>query len=366
MPYLSTKPYVDELKSRTRCMMRYLNDDDYFRKIAIIVTTKDPATKSYVNSKCKAMNNLGLDFQVFDWSDLSEHEIYKEFHRVQDNPLYTGIIVQRPLREDLEERAMDVLPNKDIDGLSPDTHYIPATAYGIDQMISQYAEERQWGRDKTFVILGQSKLVGKPLAHLLMDRGYTVISLNSKSKTPIRFLKEADVIISAIGKPHFLTKDMIGEPSLIIDVGTTLVDGKLQGDVHPDVALESNIQVTPVPGGVGPLTVESIIQNIILSKNTYQMWAPDVWDEMPALLHAALMDSLQGSMMDWPAVHWAIGQTVGCLSTALIEEMIQELEFSLAYPKINSIDYRDSCQTLKDQLIQEFAIRQAAIEANNA
>ena len=210
-------------------------------------------------------NHIKLDENV------SEEEILKIIDELNNDDMVDGILVQMPLPKHLDAKKIQnsIDPYKDVDGLSDvnagklmhgvDT-LIPCTPYGVMDILKYYKIDVE---GKHVVIVGRSDLVGKPLASLMTNNNATVTVCHSKTKDLIKHTKEADILIAAVGKKGLITGDMIKENAVVIDVGINRVDGKLYGDVDFETAKEKVSFITPVPGGVGQMTVAELAKNVV-------------------------------------------------------------------------------------------------------
>lgn len=226
-----------------------------------IYTNGSSSCLPYVLSKIRACTNLGIDCKVYAFSKPSVKDVPEIKRKIQKDSS-TAIIIQLPFSDDplIDKELIRSIPHcKDVDGLTKGGLFIPATAFGIRKLLS---EECLLDEPTHVVIIGRSDLVGKPLANLLIsEENATVTVCHSKTKNLKKITKEADIIVVAVGKKGFLTKDMVKPTAYVIDVGINRdEEGKLCGDVASDVS--DICDVTPVPGGVGKLTVASLMLNI--------------------------------------------------------------------------------------------------------
>lgn len=245
-------------------------------KILIIQVGDNPASNTYVRNKMNKMNSLGIsaDLKKYDKGETNA-QIYNELFEISDK--YTGIFLQLPTgSKSLETGIKEVFiaPSKDVDGLNSlnnaelysgyapeefDKSLIPCTARGIIQMLDFYNIPIE---GKTVGIIGRSELVGKPLIHLMLSRNATVISMNSKTEDIQNLSSQCDILVSAVGKANFITKDFVTSKTTLIDVGINFVDGKMCGDAKFDEIEHIVANISPVPKGVGPLTVANLMLNI--------------------------------------------------------------------------------------------------------
>lgn len=249
--------------------------------LAVIITSDNEAGKIYVRNKKRACENTGINSITVEFDEtVSDEEFLSKIDELNKNPEVDAIMVQLPIPRhlDTEKILNSISPEKDADGL----HYINAgklftgqipnsvacTPKGIIRILDEYGINVE---GKHAVVIGRSNLVGKPIAQLLMQKNATVTHLHSKSKNIEFFTKNADIIVVATGKPKMLKGDMVKEGVVIIDVGISRVDGKLSGDVDFDSVVPKASFITPVPKGVGPMTVAMLIQNTLELSKQHQM-----------------------------------------------------------------------------------------------
>ncbi len=242
-------------------------------KLVVVSVGDNPASKVYVKQKEKMALEVGYDFWNLHFDTITNKELVKEIEKLNQDTKVTGIIVQLPLPDNLDKNLIlnTVSPLKDVDGLTNinllklvknEDSLLPCTPHGVMKLLEYYKVDLI---GKRIVIVGRSELVGLSLFHLLLHKNATVTLCHSKTKDLKSYTSEADILIVAVGKKDLITKDMVKKDSIIIDVGINRVDGKLYGDVASD-AIESASLMTPVPGGVGPMTVISLMENV------YKAW----------------------------------------------------------------------------------------------
>lgn len=252
--------------------VKLLKSENIFPKFCIINIGDDPASKIYLKSKKKLADQLGIEQVNYQFSKHENQE--KVLDLIQklnlDNSVY-GIMVQLPVPDNYDAikllNAID--PNKDVDAISKANigalwigkHFVePATAIGIIELLNYY----QIGMSgKNFVIIGRSNIVGKPLAALALENNATVSILHSSTKDLSKYTNQADIVVCAAGQPNILTADMVKQGAVVVDVGINRVNGKLTGDVDFDNVKKVASWITPVPGGVGPLTVEQLMEQVV-------------------------------------------------------------------------------------------------------
>lgn len=247
--------------------------------LAVVLVGDNKASKSYVNSKHKACleNNINSVKIELD-ENISTDSLLNEIEKLNNDSEVHGILVQLPLPKhiDAEQILNAVSPQKDVDGFHPinvgklvigEAKLIPCTPLGILEMIKSTGDEID---GKLALIIGRSNIVGKPISTLLLQNNATVITAHSKTKNLDSLLEQADIIVSCVGSAHFLTgEEKVKETVTIIDVGNNYKDGKLVGDVNLENFMEKVKYISPVPGGVGPLTITMLMRNTLVA--TYDL-----------------------------------------------------------------------------------------------
>ena len=234
----------------------------------------DPASEVYVNNKIKACEYVGIVSQSYRLPENTTQEQAEELIKnLANDNVVDGILVQLPLPKHLsEESLLKFIPaDKDVDGLLDENigklfqnkkTLVSCTPNGIMQLLARYNVDLN---GKNAVVIGRSNMVGKPMAALLINANATVTVCHSRTKNLSDFTKNADVLIVAIGKKHFVTADMVKPGAVVVDVGINRIDGKLYGDVDFDNVKNVASQITPVPGGVGPMTIAMLMYNTYLT-----------------------------------------------------------------------------------------------------
>ena len=247
--------------------------------LTVILVGNDGASQSYVNNKKKSAEKIGMSSSIIHLDEsTTEAALLEEIDKLNNDDNVHGILVQVPLPKQIDETKVleKIAPEKDVDGFNPINigrlyagveTYIPCTPLGIMEIL-KHADIDLEGKD--VAIIGRSHIVGQPVAKLLTDANATVTLLHSRSKDMDAVLKRSDVIVSAVGKPGLVTKDVVKQGAVIVDVGNTVVDGKLTGDVVYDEVSEVAGAITPVPGGVGPLTITMVLNNTLLAAKRAQ------------------------------------------------------------------------------------------------
>ena len=253
--------------------------------LAAVLVGHDGGSETYVASKVRTCEEVGFKSSLIRYEDdVTEEELLKKVVELNNNPDIDGFIVQLPLPKHISEQKVIETINyrKDVDGFHPINVgrmsiglpcFVSATPAGILELLKRYNIETS---GKHCVVLGRSNIVGKPMATLMMQKAYpgdcTVTVCHSRTKNIKKYCLEADIIIAALGSPEFLTADMVKEGAIVIDVGTTRVPSdktksgfKLTGDVKFDEVAPKCAYITPVPGGVGPMTIISLMKNTLLA-----------------------------------------------------------------------------------------------------
>jgi methylenetetrahydrofolate dehydrogenase (NADP+)/methenyltetrahydrofolate cyclohydrolase len=240
--------------------------------LAVIQVGDNHASSTYVNNKIKACQEIGFKSKSYHFADITETELIKKISALNYNTEVHGILVQLPLPEHINEKYVleAINPAKDVDAFHPyntgrlmegDPEFLPCTPAGVMEMLKRHNIEIE---GKECVVVGRSNIVGKPIAHLLLQQNGTVTVCHSKTKDLKEVCKRADILICAIGKPKFFNSDYVKLGAVVIDVGINRDEnGKLCGDVDFENVLPWASYITPVPGGVGPMTIA------MLMKNTY-------------------------------------------------------------------------------------------------
>ena len=243
--------------------------------LAVVIVGNNPASQVYVKNKIRACENVGFYSENIELDEnISEKELLQEINKLNKNDRIDGILIQLPLPAHINELKIidSISPEKDVDGfhvanigkmvIGDETGFLSCTPYGIMQLLEEYKIEIA-GKDA--VIIGRSNIVGKPMALMLIQKGATVQVCNSRTKDLRKKLNDADIIIVAAGVPKLLKKEDVKEGAVVIDVGINRVDGKICGDVDYEEVVERASYITPVPGGVGPMTIASLIKNTFKS-----------------------------------------------------------------------------------------------------
>lgn len=243
--------------------------------LVVVIVGDDKASRVYVKNKRMTCEKVGFFTETIDFSsNISEDELLKEIERLNSDERFDGILVQLPLPKHIDElKVLNAInPDKDVDGfhfnnigkmvVGDDTGFLSCTPYGIMQLFDEYNINVE-GKD--IVIIGRSNIVGKPMALLLIQKRATVQVCNTRTKDMREKLKNADIVISAAGVPNLIGKEDVKKGAVVIDVGINRVEGKICGDVNFEEVKDIASYITPVPGGVGPMTIASLMKNTLKS-----------------------------------------------------------------------------------------------------
>ncbi len=270
---ISGKEVSAQVKERVRLENERLKSKGIETGLAVVIVGNDPASKVYVNNKKKACETVG--FKSFEYAlpeETTQQELLDLVEVLNKDTKVNGILVQLPLPKHIDETAIinAISPNKDVDAFHPinvgkimvgDYAFLPCTPAGVMELI------KSTGVDicgKNCVVIGRSNIVGKPMAMLLLHSNGTVTICHSKTKNLREICSQADILIASVGKPNFVTTDMVKDNAIVIDVGINrLENDKLCGDVNFNEVEPKASYITPVPGGVGPMTIAMLMQNTL-------------------------------------------------------------------------------------------------------
>lgn len=250
--------YIEERQARQVRALRQANR--VFPRIVIIKSTHaSPVIDTYIRMKQRYGDEILIETVV---ETLEDDAMKVAIERYNQDPLVHGIIVQLPINDTsrTDEIVNLIAPEKDIDGLGANAHYDSATAVAINWLLAGYAVEL---RGKKIALVGHGKLVGAPLNRMWAAAGYDVTVIEKNHPDMAGVLRQSDVIITATGVPRLITPAMVPVGATVVDAGTTSEDGGIVGDVDPDVRLRDDIKITPEKGGVGPLTIAALFDNVI-------------------------------------------------------------------------------------------------------
>lgn len=258
----------EEIKSETA----KLKEKGITVGLAVILVGDDPASKIYVANKKKACEDLGFVSEEYLLPENTKTSELLELINVLNNEKsINGILCQLPLPKQIDEQTVinAISPLKDVDAFHPsnvgkimigDYDFVPCTPAGIMEMLKYYNIEIS---GKNCVVIGRSNIVGKPMSMLLLHQNGTVTTCHSRTKDLSKYTREADILVSAVGKANFITADMVKDGAVVIDVGMNRENGKLCGDVVFDEVSKKASFITPVPGGVGPMTIAMLMKNTL-------------------------------------------------------------------------------------------------------
>lgn len=244
--------------------------------LAVIVAGNNPASRIYVNNKKKDCEYIGINSYEYALSeDVTQEEILSLIDKLNNDEKISGMIVQLPLPKHIDERAVinRIAPEKDVDAFHPENvgkimignyGFLPCTPAGIMELLEEYRIET---KGKNAVVIGRSNIVGKPMSMLLVNKDATVTVCHSKTQNLAEITKKADILVVAIGKAKFVTGDMVKDGAVVVDVGMDRDEnGKLCGDVDFESVAPKASYITPVPGGVGPMTRAILMKNAVTAE----------------------------------------------------------------------------------------------------
>ncbi|TDE01225.1 bifunctional 5,10-methylenetetrahydrofolate dehydrogenase/5,10-methenyltetrahydrofolate cyclohydrolase [Flavobacterium sandaracinum] len=287
MQLLDGKKTAEDIKSEIAVEVQKMKDNgEKVPHLAALIVGNDGASLTYVGSKVKACERVGFESTLVKMpSTTTEIELLKKIKELNENDEIDGFIVQLPLPEQIDEQKvlMAVDPSKDVDGFHPEnfgkmaldmTTFIPATPFGILELLERYGVET---KGKHTVVIGRSHIVGRPMSILMGRKGFpgnsTVTLTHSYTKNIEEITIQADIIITALGVPNYLKANMVKEGVVVIDVGITRVPDEtnekgyvITGDVDFEQVSKKSSFITPVPGGVGPMTIAMLLKNTLLAR----------------------------------------------------------------------------------------------------
>ncbi|MDO4727490.1 MAG: tetrahydrofolate dehydrogenase/cyclohydrolase catalytic domain-containing protein [Bacteroidota bacterium] len=287
MKLLDGKKTAEDIKVEIAQQVQKIKDKgEKIPHLAAIIVGNDGASLTYVASKVKACEKVGFESTLIRLPNtISEVELIEKIHELNQDDNIDGFIVQLPLPKQIDEQKviMAIDPNKDVDGFHPQnfgkmaldmTTFIPATPFGILELLERYGVETQ---GKHTVVIGRSHIVGKPMSILMGRKGFpgnsTVTLTHSHTKNITQITSQADIIITALGVPNYLKAEMVKDDVVIIDVGITRVPDDnnpkgyvIKGDVDFENVSKKASYITPVPGGVGPMTIAMLMKNTLLAR----------------------------------------------------------------------------------------------------
>ena len=269
------KAVSQKIKMQVKTRVEKLTQQGIVPGLAVVIVGEDSASLTYVKNKKKTCEALGMRSDLHQFPDtLTEQELLSKIDELNRDPEIHGILVQLPLPQQIDESKVitAISPDKDVDGFHPISvgnmiigkdAFLPCTPHGIMQLLSHYGIDPA---GKHAVVIGRSNIVGKPIGQLLLQKDATVTYCHSKTKDLASFTAQADILISAIGRAKFIDRTFIKPGAVVIDVGMNRDEnGKLCGDVDFEDVQETAAFVTPVPGGVGPMTIAMLMENTLES-----------------------------------------------------------------------------------------------------
>lgn len=274
MAIIDGKRVSDLIRDELKDEITKINEQGDIIRLAVIIVGNDPASEVYVRNKIKACEYVGIESLCFSFPEhVSEEEILSLIDKLNKDESVYGILVQLPLPNHLnKEKILNKIDvYKDVDGFSAyqagrlflgENALVSCTPKGIIELLHRYNIDLE---GKNAVVIGRSNIVGKPTAMLLLQNNATVTVCHSRTTNLTEYTKKADVIVLAVGKPQFLTSDMIKDGVVVIDAGINRVNGKLCGDSDFEAIKDKCSFITPVPGGVGPMTVTMLLKNTLQS-----------------------------------------------------------------------------------------------------
>ena len=267
------KAIAEKIKNELKTEVDKLKEDGTIPRLAVIMVGSDEASKVYVKNKSKACEEIGIEYEEFLMdSNTTMQELLDLIENLNNREDIHGILLQSPIPKNLDiNQAFNKIDfRKDVDGFHPinvgklsigEDCFISCTPFGVTKMLEEYNIDVQ---GKNVVIIGRSNIVGKPLIQCMLKKNGTVTVCHSKTQNIKEITKNADILIAALGKAKFVTADMVKEGAVIIDVGINRNDdGKLVGDVDFENVKEKASYITPVPGGVGPMTIAMLMTNVV-------------------------------------------------------------------------------------------------------
>ncbi|WP_299547297.1 bifunctional methylenetetrahydrofolate dehydrogenase/methenyltetrahydrofolate cyclohydrolase FolD [uncultured Helicobacter sp.] len=283
MQILDGKALAQDIENTIQQEVQSLNKNGITPGLAVILVGNDPASQSYVNMKAKACKRTGIYSITHEMPEnIQQDSLLQTIAMLNQNPNIDGILVQLPLPKHIDTTAVleAIAPHKDVDGFHPFNMgrvfanldgFVPATPMGVITLLKHYQIPLQ---GKNVVIVGASNIVGKPLGALFLNENATITLCHIYTQDLIKHTKAADILCVAVGKPNLITKEMVKEGAIIVDIGISkLDDGRIVGDVDFLNVSSCCSFITPVPGGVGPMTIASLLQNTLKAakfRNTKQ------------------------------------------------------------------------------------------------
>lgn len=273
MEIIDGKALAKKIRSELKEEVEELKKQDVHPKLAVIMVGDDKASAVYVRNKSKACNEIGIEYEEFlRDSSITQEGLINLIKGLNEREDIHGILLQSPIPDglDIREAFNTIDYRKDVDGFNPinvgklsigEDCFVSCTPYGVVKMLEEYNIPTE---GKRAVIVGRSNIVGKPLIQCLLNKNATVTVCHSRTKNIEEITREADILVAALGKPKFITADMVKDGAVVIDVGINRnEEGKLVGDVDFENVSKKASYITPVPGGVGPMTIAMLMYNVV-------------------------------------------------------------------------------------------------------
>ena len=273
MQILDGKALAQNIEKEIQKEVESLSQKGITPGLAVMLVGSDPASQSYVNMKAKACKRTGIYSITHEMPEnIQQESLLQTIAMLNQNPNIDGILVQLPLPKHIDTTTVleAIAPHKDVDGFHPFNmgrvfanleSFVPATPMGVLTLLKHYKIPFQ---GKNVVIVGASNIVGKPLGALFLNENATITLCHIYTQDLAKHTKEADILCVAVGKPNLITKDMVKEGAIVVDIGISrLQDGRIVGDVDFENVAPLCAFITPVPGGVGPMTIASLLQNTL-------------------------------------------------------------------------------------------------------
>ena len=273
MEIIDGKALAKKIRSELKEEVEELKKQGVHPKLAVIMVGDDKASAVYVRNKSKACNEIGIEYEEFlRDSSITQERLINLIKGLNEREDIHGILLQSPIPDglDIREAFNTIDYRKDVDGFNPinvgklsigEDCFVSCTPYGVVKMLEEYNIPTE---GKRAVIVGRSNIVGKPLIQCLLNKNATVTVCHSRTKNIEEITREADILVAALGKPKFITADMVKDGAVVIDVGINRnEEGKLVGDVDFENISKKASYITPVPGGVGPMTIAMLMYNVV-------------------------------------------------------------------------------------------------------
>ena len=273
MILIDGKGTAKKIREKLKIEVEELKKNNINPRLAVIMVGDNSASHIYVRNKSKACNEIGIEFEEHLLPEnITQNELIDLIEKLNNRKEINGILLQSPIPDvlDINEAFRKISPEKDVDGFNPinvgklvlnQNTFISCTPFGIIKLLEEYGISIE---GKQAVIVGRSNIVGKPMSSCLLNKNATVTICHSKTRDLPSITKQADILVAAIGKSEFITEDMVKEGAVVIDVGINRDEnGKLKGDVDFEKVSKKASYITPVPGGVGPMTIAMLMYNVV-------------------------------------------------------------------------------------------------------